>query len=481
MRIEEELGATARYAGEVFGRRDDVPAGSRTRSRAGRSPASAGSPPAARCACARAGPRRLRRRQRHRGVGLAVDGGIAVGGREYPLDPRRRVLVLGSGKATLAIAAALERGLGDRLDGGAVVVRRGEDTIAARAGRGAGRGPSTAQRTLGRRRAEAARARRRGFDRRPGPRLVHRRQLRADEPAAGGRHAGREAPPARAAARLGRADRRGKRGSQARFGVKGGRLAARIAPARLVNLTVSDVAGDLLDAITDPTVARTPRRSPTRSGSCTPAASGRSCQRASAATSTRRGRSLARAGRDPTPCCWSPARAPARRWRPGPERGRRPRVVSTELEGEASESAASSPSSPLSSAAASGTAPRPACWSAAAARHRPARARRRLRRRGANQEAAVAAALALAEGAPICRLLHRHGRLRRRHRRGGGIVDGQSSRARATPASISPRRSRPTGPATRSPASATRSSPGPTQTNVNDLFVLAIGDPAGGR
>ena len=36
--------------------------------------------------------------------------------------------------------------------------------------------------------------------------------------------------------------------------LKGGRLAAQIAPATLVNLTASDVAGDRLDAITDPTV-----------------------------------------------------------------------------------------------------------------------------------------------------------------------------------------------------------------------------------
>ena len=35
---------------------------------------------------------------------------------------------------------------------------------------------------------------------------------------------------------------------------KGGRLAAAAAPARLINLTVSDVAGDHIDAITDPSV-----------------------------------------------------------------------------------------------------------------------------------------------------------------------------------------------------------------------------------
>ena len=40
-------------------------------------------------------------------------------------------------------------------------------------------------------------------------------------------------------------------------GIKGGRLARAIAPARIVNLTVSDVVGDPLDCITDPTVADT--------------------------------------------------------------------------------------------------------------------------------------------------------------------------------------------------------------------------------
>jgi glycerate-2-kinase len=37
-------------------------------------------------------------------------------------------------------------------------------------------------------------------------------------------------------------------------GIKGGRLAARIAPASVANLTVSDVTGDVLDLITGPTV-----------------------------------------------------------------------------------------------------------------------------------------------------------------------------------------------------------------------------------
>ena len=40
---------------------------------------------------------------------------------------------------------------------------------------------------------------------------------------------------------------------------KGGRLAEAALPARLINLTVSDVAGDHIDAITDPTVLDTTR------------------------------------------------------------------------------------------------------------------------------------------------------------------------------------------------------------------------------
>jgi glycerate-2-kinase len=36
--------------------------------------------------------------------------------------------------------------------------------------------------------------------------------------------------------------------------IKGGRLAAHIAPARIVNLTISDVAGDVHDLVTDPSV-----------------------------------------------------------------------------------------------------------------------------------------------------------------------------------------------------------------------------------
>ena len=57
----------------------------------------------------------------------STDRGVSIDGREYPVSDEARIVVLGSGKATLSIAAALERVLGDRLHGGIVVVRTGEE------------------------------------------------------------------------------------------------------------------------------------------------------------------------------------------------------------------------------------------------------------------------------------------------------------------------------------------------------------------
>ncbi|MDQ2700991.1 MAG: DUF4147 domain-containing protein, partial [Actinomycetota bacterium] len=52
--------------------------------------------------------------------------GITIAGTDHELAPGARVIVLGAGKATLPIAEALENVLGDRIDGGAVILRRGE-------------------------------------------------------------------------------------------------------------------------------------------------------------------------------------------------------------------------------------------------------------------------------------------------------------------------------------------------------------------
>ena len=96
----------------------------------------------------------------------------------------------------------------------------------------------------------------------------------------------REARPARAAARLG--DRRSSRSTRCASTSPRSRAAGsprRRCPARLINLTVSDVAGDHLDAITDPSVPDTHDAPPTRSPSSAATASGTGRRRRSARTS----------------------------------------------------------------------------------------------------------------------------------------------------------------------------------------------------
>ena len=59
---------------------------------------------------------------------VALEGErLTIDGRGYELDPAGRVLVVGAGKASLAIAEQLEQTLGDRLDSGVIVVRGGEE------------------------------------------------------------------------------------------------------------------------------------------------------------------------------------------------------------------------------------------------------------------------------------------------------------------------------------------------------------------
>jgi len=186
-----------------------------------------------------------------------TDRGVSIDGREYPVSDEARIVVLGSGKATLSIAAALERVLGDRLHGGIVVVRTGEE------------GPPltrievlTADHPLPTERsAEGAR------------RLIEAADSLGDDDLVlaaftGGSSALASLPPEG----VDLADKRRLHELLLSSGapindvnavrkhvsaVKGGRLAARIGPARIINLTAADVAGDVLDAITDPTVADT--------------------------------------------------------------------------------------------------------------------------------------------------------------------------------------------------------------------------------
>ena len=183
-----------------------------------------------------------------------LDGGIRIGQRTYALDDDAEVIVVGAGKATLAIAAALERVLGARLDRGAVVVRDGEDTIALdRVELMVADHPLPSERSVsGARRLFELAARAREGD------LVLASFT-------GGSSALACLPPDGVSAAEKRRLHELLLGSGAPIAdvnavrkhvsaLKGGRLAAQIAPATLVNLTASDVAGDRLDVITDPTV-----------------------------------------------------------------------------------------------------------------------------------------------------------------------------------------------------------------------------------
>ena len=179
---------------------------------------------------------------------------IEVAGHAYPLAEDARVIVVGSGKATLAIAAAVERRLGARIDGGAVVVREGEDLLELeRIEVLVADHPLPSERSV-----RAAR------------RLL---ELAADVRAGdlvlasftGGSSALTSLPPPGVSSTEKRRLHELLLSSGAPItevnavrkhvsALKGGRLGALIAPATVVNLTASDVAGDRLDAITDPTV-----------------------------------------------------------------------------------------------------------------------------------------------------------------------------------------------------------------------------------
>jgi glycerate 2-kinase len=187
---------------------------------------------------------------------VLTDGGIVVADREYPLSERSRVVVVGAGKATFAIAAALEARLGTRIDAGLIAVRHDQETTPL------GFEVAVADHPLPSERSAA----------------VAERLLALVEPLGaedlvlacftGGSSALASLPPAGVPA----ADKRALhelllasglpiaaintvRKHVSRF--KGGRLAAAAAPARVVNLTVSDVAGDVLDLLTDPSVQDT--------------------------------------------------------------------------------------------------------------------------------------------------------------------------------------------------------------------------------
>jgi glycerate 2-kinase len=184
------------------------------------------------------------------------DEGIVVAGREYPLSEISRVVVVGAGKATFAIAAAIEARLGERIDAGLIAVRHDQETTPLEIEVAVADHPLPSARSAD----------------------VAERLLAMVEPLGpedlvlacftGGSSALASLPPEGVsgpekrelhelllASGMPISAINTVRKHVSRF--KGGRLAALAAPARVVNLTVSDVAGDVLDLLTDPTVQDT--------------------------------------------------------------------------------------------------------------------------------------------------------------------------------------------------------------------------------
>ena len=263
--------------------------------------------------------------------------------------------------------------------------------------------------------------------------------------------------------------------------VKGGRLAAAAAPARIVNLTVSDVAGDVLDTLTAPTVPDT-----------TTAADARAVLEAydlwqrvpeairehllgSAAESpdlseARISTTLLVTGRS---ACEAMTAAAA-------TAGVSAVLLSTGLEGEARELGRLLANLAHTSAA-EGT-PVRAAADARRLRRRGlghARRRRRVRHRGlTSRRAALAAALEL-DGAPVAVVMIDTDGSDGGTAAAGAVADGRTV-ARAGELGLDLRHAllahRSGEPLT---ALGDLVMTGPTGTNVNDLFVIAIGDGRG--
>jgi hydroxypyruvate reductase/glycerate 2-kinase len=191
----------------------------------------------------------------HRAVALDGDD-LIVDGVVHRLDPSGRVLVIGAGKASLGIATALEEILGDRLTGGAIAIRADQEG-------GLGRIkvlhadhplPTAASESAARQLLEIATG-------------AKERDIVLACFTGGSSALASLAPPGVSAEEkralhelllasgIGIVEVNTVRKHVSAF--KGGRLAQAALPAALVNLTVSDVAGDHLDAITDPSVPDT--------------------------------------------------------------------------------------------------------------------------------------------------------------------------------------------------------------------------------
>jgi glycerate 2-kinase len=188
---------------------------------------------------------------------MTLDGQDLVGGgRSYDLSAVDRLVLLGAGKATAELAAALEQLLGPRLDGGVVVVPHAEAKPISRLTVLPADHPVPGPASVAGARALLEQAGRLG-----------ERDLAICVFTGGSSALASIPPPEVSSADKARLHRLMLSSGMSVVEIntvrkhvsliKGGRLARAIAPARILNLTVSDVVGDPLDCITDPTVQDT--------------------------------------------------------------------------------------------------------------------------------------------------------------------------------------------------------------------------------
>jgi glycerate 2-kinase len=195
--------------------------------------------------------------------GLAVDRLVELdgallraGGRQFDLAQARSVVLLGAGKASLAIAAALERKLGHRIDGGLIVTHQPAKHELSRVEIVQADHPVPSLASLEAARRLNALADRLG----PGDLLITAftggSSALACLPPDGVPFAAKQHMHAlllESGASVAEINSVRKHVSQ----IKGGRLAARAAGAVILNLTVSDVVGDSVDLLCDPAVQDT--------------------------------------------------------------------------------------------------------------------------------------------------------------------------------------------------------------------------------
>ncbi|MGH3283938.1 MAG: glycerate kinase type-2 family protein, partial [Streptosporangiaceae bacterium] len=188
---------------------------------------------------------------------VTLDGKrLIAGGRSYDLSAVDRLVLLGAGKASAELATALEQLLGARLDGGVVVVPRAAEKPIRRLTVLPGEHPVPGSASVAGAHALLEQAGRLG-----------ERDLAICVFTGGSSALASIPPPGVSPADKARLHRLMLSSGMSVVEIntvrkhvsliKGGRLARAIAPARILNLTVSDVVGDPLDCITDPTVQDT--------------------------------------------------------------------------------------------------------------------------------------------------------------------------------------------------------------------------------